>query len=101
MRCLLWSFVQFRFIILYIKNTLHGYAQKETSKVPIFEYVCDKCGKFENLQMPSEQDLTKCPTCGSDVKKLMSTRMGIVFKGSGFYCTDNRPANYGGDSSND
>ena len=71
MRCLLWSFVQFRFIILYIKNTLHGYAQKETSKVPIFEYVCDKCGKFESLQMPSEPDGTKGPPGGADVRMVM------------------------------
>jgi len=65
--------------------------------MPIFEYDCENCGKFENLQMPSEKDLIICPKCGANVKKLMSTRMGIVFKGSGFYCTDNRPKNYSND----
>ena len=75
--------------MLYIKNTLHGYAQRSSDY--IFEYVCDKCGKFESLRCLQSQTSRGVPP-GSDVKKLMSTRMGIVFKGSGFYCTDNRPA---------
>lgn len=60
--------------------------------MPIFEYKCEKCGKFEFLHGPREAALTTCLTCGSPVQKLISSRMGIVFHGSGFYVTDNRPA---------
>ncbi|OPZ63790.1 MAG: Zinc ribbon domain protein [Firmicutes bacterium ADurb.Bin506] len=60
--------------------------------MPIYEYKCEKCGKFEFLHRAGEEVLIRCPKCGSPVKKLISTRMGIVFHGSGFYVTDNRPA---------
>lgn len=60
--------------------------------MPIYEYKCEKCGKFEFLHGAGEEALVQCPKCGSPVKKLISTRMGIVFHGSGFYVTDNRPA---------
>ena len=33
--------------------------------------------------------LTECPVCGSPVRKVI-TPVGIVFKGSGFYVTDNK-----------
>jgi len=58
--------------------------------LPIYEYKCDNCGKFEFLQGVGEGALAHCPKCGSPVKKLISSRMGIVFHGSGFYVTDNR-----------
>jgi putative FmdB family regulatory protein len=62
--------------------------------VPIYEYKCDKCGKFEKLQRMSDAPLTTCPQCGGLVKKLISHNVGIIFKGPGFYCTDNRSAEY-------
>jgi putative FmdB family regulatory protein len=56
--------------------------------MPIYEYRCEKCGKFEKLQKITEASLTECPTCGSQVQRVISKNVGIVFKGSGFYATD-------------
>ncbi len=57
--------------------------------MPIYEYKCEKCGRFEKLQKISEETLTECPSCEGPVERLISKNVGIVFKGSGFYQTDN------------
>ena len=58
--------------------------------MPIYEYQCQNCGYlFEELQSMSEAQLITCPNCGKDeLKKLIGTGGGIIFKGSGFYQTD-------------
>jgi len=58
--------------------------------VPIYEYRCDKCGKFEKLQKFSEEPLKICPTCGGNAERIISKNVGIVFKGPGFYATDSK-----------
>lgn len=60
--------------------------------MPIYEYECPKCGRFDVLQKMSESPLTLHDKCGSEVRKLMSAS-AFSFKGSGFYITD-----YGGKS---
>jgi putative FmdB family regulatory protein len=55
--------------------------------VPLYEYQCPKCGRFELIRKFSDELLTKCPTCGSDVQKLLSAP-AIQFKGTGWYITD-------------
>lgn len=40
----------------------------------------------------SDKHLEKCPECGKAVKRLISSGVGIIFKGSGFYATDYRKA---------
>lgn len=57
--------------------------------MPIYEYKCENCGRFEKLQKFSDDELTECPTCNGQVERLISKNVGIVFKGSGFYQTDN------------
>lgn len=60
--------------------------------MPTYEYKCQKCGHvFEARQSFSEAPLTKCEleTCNGKVKKLFSPP-AIIFKGKGFYCTDNK-----------
>jgi len=57
--------------------------------MPIYEYKCENCGKFEKMQKITEASLTECPTCGGKVQRMISKNVGIVFKGSGFYTTDN------------
>ncbi|NLV20625.1 MAG: transcriptional regulator [Syntrophomonadaceae bacterium] len=57
--------------------------------MPIYDYRCENCGKFEKVQKISEAALTTCPECGGKVERLISKNVGIVFKGSGFYTTDN------------
>jgi putative FmdB family regulatory protein len=55
--------------------------------MPIYEYQCQKCGTFEVTQRITENPLTKCPTCKSKVKKLISNT-SFQLKGTGWYITD-------------
>ncbi len=58
--------------------------------MPIFEYQCQTCGvRFERLQRKGEPVLEQCPECVGPVRRLIQPP-GIIFKGSGFYVTDNR-----------
>jgi putative FmdB family regulatory protein len=58
--------------------------------MPVYEYKCPKCGVFEVTRKITEEPLKTCPKCGEPVKKLISHNVGIIFKGPGFYVTDNR-----------
>ena len=60
--------------------------------MPIYDYKCGRCGKFEKLQKISEEPLTECPVCGSPVQRIISKNVGIVLKGPGFYKTDSQNA---------
>src|SRR5438876_12157456 len=55
--------------------------------MPLYEYQCPRCGRFELIQKFSDSPLTVCPTCGSEVQKLPSAP-AIQFKGTGWYVTD-------------
>jgi putative FmdB family regulatory protein len=55
--------------------------------VPLYEYQCPQCGRFEVIQKFSDPALTVCPTCGAEVQKLLSAP-AIQFKGTGWYITD-------------
>jgi putative FmdB family regulatory protein len=55
--------------------------------MPIYEYQCHKCGTVEVTQRITEKSLTKCPTCKSKVKKLISNT-SFQLKGTGWYITD-------------
>lgn len=58
--------------------------------MPLYEYQCEACGvRFERKQSFSDNPLSECPECGGNVHRLIQTPR-IVFKGSGFYVTDNR-----------
>lgn len=60
--------------------------------MPIYDYRCDHCGHvFSAVQSFSDEALEKCPNCGKQPRRLISTP-AIVFKGSGWYKTDSRPA---------
>lgn len=62
--------------------------------MPTYEYKCEKCGRFEEFQKMSDEPLKSCPKCGGPVKRLISSNIGIIFKGSGFYTTDHRSKEY-------
>jgi putative FmdB family regulatory protein len=58
--------------------------------VPTYQYACTACGEqLEAVQKFSDAPLTDCPQCAGSLRKVFSA-VGIVFKGSGFYRTDNR-----------
>lgn len=56
--------------------------------MPIYEYVCSKCGRrTEVIQRVGEAPLKTCEHCGGRLKKAISAP-AIQFKGSGWYVTD-------------
>jgi putative FmdB family regulatory protein len=58
--------------------------------MPVYEYECEQCGvRFERLQRMAEASLTECPECSGHVHRVMQP-VGVIFKGSGFYVTDNK-----------
>lgn len=58
--------------------------------MPTYEYRCADCGReLEVQQKFSDDALTVCPTCQGRLNKVFGA-VGVVFKGSGFYATDNR-----------
>jgi putative FmdB family regulatory protein len=60
--------------------------------MPTYEYECGACGHcFELFQGINEPARRKCPRCLKlSVRRLIGTGAGVLFKGSGFYCTDYR-----------
>jgi putative FmdB family regulatory protein len=66
--------------------------------VPTYQYACTACGEgLEVVQRFSDDALTTCPSCEGQLRKVFSA-VGIVFKGSGFYRTDNRSSSASGSS---
>lgn len=66
--------------------------------MPIYEYQCTHCGHRyelkEGFDAPSQRD---CPRCQGLARRLLYAP-AVVFKGSGFYTTDNRKdKDWGGD----
>ena len=59
--------------------------------MPIYEYECGKCAcRFELKRRFGEDEGSPCcPQCQGKVRQLFSPPI-ILFKGSGFYVTDNR-----------
>ena len=56
--------------------------------MPLYEYECEACGaRIERIQKFSDPLLQTCPTCGGQLRKLISSP-AFQFKGSGWYITD-------------
>ena len=68
--------------------------------MPLYEYHCAKCGRFENLQKISDPSLSACPKCGGAVERLISAP-AFQFKGSGWYVTDYARSGSEGNASKD
>ena len=63
--------------------------------MPTYEYECRACRhRFEKLQPITAKTSAPCPRCKKSAKRLISSGAGLLFKGSGFYITDNRSSNY-------
>lgn len=58
--------------------------------MPTYEYACVDCGRHvEVVQAFGDDPLVACGACGGRLRKVFHPA-GILFKGSGFYSTDNR-----------
>jgi len=62
--------------------------------MPTYDYKCENCGKtFEYFQSMQDEPLSVCKECNGHLKRLIGGGLGIIFKGSGFYVTDNKSKN--------
>lgn len=65
--------------------------------MPLYAYECEVCHyEFERQQSFSEDPIRTCPNCGEPAARRLISPVGIIFKGSGFYITDNRKASSDG-----
>ncbi|MEP7270723.1 MAG: zinc ribbon domain-containing protein [Acidobacteriota bacterium] len=56
--------------------------------MPIYEYVCKKCGHhLEVMQKMSDKPLSRCPKCRGGLEKVFS-QTSFQLKGSGWYVND-------------
>jgi len=64
--------------------------------MPTYDYECDACGhRFEKFQPITAKAIRVCPKCDErEVRRLIGTGAGVIFKGSGFYQTDYRSDSY-------
>lgn len=63
--------------------------------MPIYEYECLTCSvRFERKQSVNDEAIKTCPDCGGKVRKIFYAAP-IIFKGSGFYKTDNASGSSG------
>jgi len=66
--------------------------------LPTYSYACTECSnRFDVVQAFTDDSLTTCDQCDGRLRKIFG-KVGVVFKGSGFYRTDSRES---GKSSSD
>ena len=59
--------------------------------MPVYTYRCESCGvQFDRQQSYTDAPLKVCPECRKRSLKKVISPVRIVFKGSGFYSTDNK-----------
>ncbi len=59
--------------------------------MPVYAYRCANCGaSFERYQTFEDASLKTCPECHKKTLKKVISTVQVVFKGSGFYSTDNK-----------
>lgn len=67
--------------------------------MPIYEYECTSCNvRFERQQSVHDAPVKDCPECAGTTRRVFHP-VGIIFKGSGFYVTDNRKTSAASSSS--
>ena len=60
--------------------------------VPTYDYTCRACGAVsEVVHSMTDPGPTTCEVCGGELRRMLYPA-GIIFKGSGFYRNDSRPA---------
>ena len=74
------------------------YGLSEEVFVPLYEYLCSKCGnRLERIEKHTASTTKKCPKCGGIAERVLAPP-AIQFKGSGWYVTDYSGKSSGGDS---
>lgn len=59
--------------------------------MPLYRYECDECGYVFTLLEPFKSDSVKvCKRCGKPAARREISRVGVVYKASGFHSTDYR-----------
>jgi putative FmdB family regulatory protein len=65
--------------------------------MPTYDYKCTDCDDVFEIVHGLDDTVESCPKCGGKVRRLFHP-VGIIFKGSGFYKTDNRSGSDNGGS---
>lgn len=59
--------------------------------MPLYRYRCDNCGHtFTVLESVNGNSLRACERCGEPTARRVLSRVGVLYKGSGFHSTDYR-----------
>lgn len=59
--------------------------------MPVYTYHCDNCEhEFDKRQSFSDNSLKTCPSCKKKTLRKVYKPARVVFKGSGYYVTDNK-----------
>ena len=58
--------------------------------MPTYTYSCADCGPMEFFQPIDNDPLTECPRCDSLNFHKTFNKVGVQFKGKGFYSTDSK-----------
>jgi putative FmdB family regulatory protein len=59
--------------------------------MPVYTYRCENCNnQFDQQQSFSEEPLNICPECKKRALRKIYRPAQVLFKGSGYYVTDNR-----------
>lgn len=58
--------------------------------MPIYSYKCTKCGKeYDKMRPFSDSDSSDiCPNCGGEARRVFTEPGAVIYKGTGYYCTD-------------
>ncbi len=65
--------------------------------MPTYDYACTECSHtFQHFQTMTSDLLTDCPECKGKLRRLIGAGAAVIFKGSGFYCTDYKKPKAGG-----
>lgn len=60
--------------------------------MPLYSFICEECGSHFDRRLPYTKANfnQRCPNGHKRVRRVYSVP-SVVFKGNGFYSTDNRP----------
>jgi putative FmdB family regulatory protein len=67
--------------------------------MPFYRYECGDChSEFRLLRRNDDTESAICPQCGSSRTSRLLPRIGVIYKGNGYYSTDYRKTKRDGSS---